>query len=155
MSKIDYLFIFILIYFSTMSFLKGFINEILTIFSWFISFYLLKKYCYYLFYIKKIDINHLYFKNFFLIFFYLIFILILGCIIKNYLNIKIKNIYIKNINQFLGLFFGLLKGFLIIIIILYSLNYIDKNFYNYIFIHNKSLLFIIFNNILQKYEYFL
>ncbi|QJC35156.1 hypothetical protein GJT97_00340 [Enterobacteriaceae endosymbiont of Donacia proxima] len=153
---IDYLFIFILIYFSIISFFKGLINEILTIFIWFLSFYFFKKYYHYVFFEKKIDINIFYFKKIILLFFYFIFILVIGCIINNYLNFRIKNIYINNINRILGLFFGLFKGCLIILILLYSLNYIDKKLYNYILLtNNKSLLFIFFNNILYKYKYFL
>ncbi|QJC34785.1 CvpA family protein [Enterobacteriaceae endosymbiont of Donacia piscatrix] len=155
MSIIDYLFIFILMYFSIISFFKGLINEILTIFIWFIFFYFFKKYYHYIFFVKKIYINNFYYKKIFLLFFYFIFILIIGCIINNYLNIKVQNIYINNINRILGLFFGLLKGCLIIFILLYSLNYIDKKLYNYILTNNKSLLFIFFNNILHKYKYFL
>ncbi|QJC33565.1 hypothetical protein GJT93_00345 [Enterobacteriaceae endosymbiont of Donacia provostii] len=150
---VNYVLIFILIYCSVISFYRGFINEVLTIIVWFISFYISKKYYHYIFVVKKI--NNFYFKKIFLLFFCFIFILIIGFTIKSYLNINIKNIYIKNINKILGLFFGLFKGFLIIFIFLYSIKHIDKEFYNYLIKKNNSLIIIIINNILQKYKYFL
>ncbi|QJC35561.1 CvpA family protein [Enterobacteriaceae endosymbiont of Donacia sparganii] len=152
---IDYLFILILIFSTILSFLKGFVKEILTIFIWFTSFYLSRKYYNYLFFIKNKTINDFYFKKFFLLFIYFILTLISGYIIKNYLNEKITNSYMKNINQILGLFFGMLKGCVIILFLLYSLNHIDKNLYNYILIKQRSLMLVYFNNILQKYKYFL
>ncbi|QJC37609.1 hypothetical protein GJU03_00350 [Enterobacteriaceae endosymbiont of Donacia bicoloricornis] len=46
---IDYLFIIILLFSTIFSFFRGFIKEFLTIFIWFISFYLSRKYYNYFF----------------------------------------------------------------------------------------------------------
>lgn len=153
---IDYLFILIILLSTIFSFFRGFIKEILTIFIWFISFYLSRKYYNYFFFIKNYTIINFYFKKFFLIFIYFILTIISRNMVKKFLNKKIIYSYhINNLNKILGLFFGILKGFLIIFLMLYSINHIDKNLYNYFLIKQQSFFFIYFNNILQKYKYFL
>ncbi|QJC38009.1 hypothetical protein GJU04_00350 [Enterobacteriaceae endosymbiont of Donacia marginata] len=153
---IDYLFILILLFSTIFSFIRGFIKEILTIFVWFISFYLSRKYYDYFLIIKDYTIINFYFKKIFLLFIYFLLTIISGNIVKKFLNKKIIYFYyINNFNKILGLFFGILKGYLIIFILLYSLKHIDKNLYNYFLNKKQSFFFIYFNNILQKYEYFL
>ncbi|QJC36787.1 hypothetical protein GJU01_00340 [Enterobacteriaceae endosymbiont of Donacia vulgaris] len=156
MFNIDYLFIIVLFFSIIFSYFRGFIKEIFTIFTWFISFYISKKYYNYIIFIKDKKIMNFYFRKIFLLFIYFVLIFISGNSIKKYLNQKIINQYhMKNVNSILGLFFGLFKGCLIIFLFLYSLNNIDKNLYNYFLIKKKSLFFIYFNNILQKYKYIL
>ncbi|QJC33972.1 hypothetical protein GJT94_00345 [Enterobacteriaceae endosymbiont of Donacia cinerea] len=153
---IDYLFILVLLFSIIFGYFRGFIKEIFIIFNWFISFYISKKYYNYFIFIKNQKIINLYFKKIFLLFIYFILTFLSGYIIKKYLNRKIINQYnIKNINNILGLFFGIFKGCLIILLFLYSLNNIDRSLYKYFLIEKKSLFFIYFNNILQRYKYVL
>ncbi|QJC28487.1 hypothetical protein GJT81_00375 [Enterobacteriaceae endosymbiont of Plateumaris consimilis] len=149
MYLIDYFLIIIIIISSLISWCRGFLQEILSLFTWFFAYYFSKKYYHYLAkYIYSID--SLLLKNSIAMFTLFIIILIIGYTFNYYLNKHIQKSFLNKINKIFGLFFGMFKGVVIILIFLYTLNYCSNELYED-FLKDKPQLFCYFHYFIKNY----
>ncbi|QJC28039.1 CvpA family protein [Enterobacteriaceae endosymbiont of Plateumaris braccata] len=148
MYLIDYFLIIIIIISSLISWYKGFLQEILSIFTWFFAYYFSKKYYHYLSkYIHSID--NLLLKNSISMFTLFIIILIIGYTINYYVNNSIQKSFLNKINQIFGLFYGIFKGIIIILIFLYIINYCNRELYSDL-LKDKPQLFYYLNHFIKN-----
>ncbi|QCI23195.1 CvpA family protein [Buchnera aphidicola] len=145
MNRIDYISIVIIIISTTISFFRGFFQEIISVLMWGIGIYIFSKY-YYWFSFLSIYINNkiirymIHFVTFFM--FFLIIREILNYLIIAFIN----QFHLFVFNQILGICFGIIRGVLIICTILFFLEFSTN------FVHSKN-----FKNslLIPYYNYFI
>ncbi|WDI78815.1 CvpA family protein [Candidatus Purcelliella pentastirinorum] len=121
MNLIDY-FIFVIILLSAFfSLMKGFTNEILSIFTYILAFFIVKMY-YKFIGSLFIGIKEEFFRNIISILLISIFIFICGSLFNYFIYFIIKKIHLVKIDKKLGLIFGIIKGILIVTVGIYFIN---------------------------------
>jgi len=147
MALVDYLIILTLFFSCLISFLKGFFQEILSIFFWIASIYISINY--YSFLSKHfVCIHNKIVKNFIMCFLLFIAIMILESCSKYILTEFIFQLGCNQTNKMLGLAFGFVKGIMLISTLLFIVNTFtsfSKSHY-----YRQSILIPYFNCLIKK-----
>lgn len=147
MNVIDY-FIFILILLSALfSLIKGFINEVLSILTYILTFFMVKNY-YKILGSFFIGIKDEFFRNIISIIFIIIFVFICGSLLNYFIYFIIKKIYLVEVDKKLGFIFGIFKGVLFVTIIVYFIDTFTE-LCNYDLWKNSKIVFLL--NIIIKW----
>ncbi|QCI19270.1 CvpA family protein [Buchnera aphidicola] len=147
MVLVDYLIILTLFISCLISFLKGFFQEILSIFFWITSIYISINY--YSFFSKHfISIHNKILKNFIMCFLLFIIIITLESCSKYILTEFILQLGCGQTNKMLGLAFGFIKGTILISILIFVLNTFTS--FSTSHCYKQSILIPYFNYFIKK-----
>lgn len=146
MNMVDYISILVIFVSAIMSFFRGFLQELSSIFVWVLGIYFFYRYNN-LFSIFSIYIQNKFLKNVVSCFLFFICVLIIKSFSNYFISIFIEQFGISIFNRILGVFFGIFRGIFFLCIIFFVLELLTNISQNYYF---KNSCFMPYFNYLIK-----